>query len=118
MEPRRDFTQHDIHKFSLGSFYCLVNPRCNEEFQNFLKNTRRTSHMPTLYLFNKARTSNEYKEEEFNDLLDRVDEFNSYELHQQHTDEQKLKNIVFQCSTILDKTVYNPFITFLKNMRQ
>lgn len=117
METRKRFTVQDIHKFSLGSFYCLINPHCNDEFQAFLKNTRRTSHMPTLQLFNKARTSNVFKKEEFSDLLDEVDEFNVHELNQQSTDEQKLKNITLQCSSILDKSVYNPFVTFLNSKR-
>ncbi|KAL3272567.1 hypothetical protein HHI36_014037 [Cryptolaemus montrouzieri] len=115
MASSRRFTRQDIHNFSFGSTYCLENPRCNEEFQEFLKNTRRTSYIPTLKLFSKASNSKEYKEDEFSDLIDEIDDFNLRELQKQHSDEQKLNNIKLQCSSIIDKNVYKLFIPFLKD---
>ncbi|KAK9883067.1 hypothetical protein WA026_001272 [Henosepilachna vigintioctopunctata] len=115
MSSARRFTRQDLHNFSFGSSYCLENPRCSEEFEEFLKNTKRTSYIPTLKLFNKACHSRNYNEEEFSDLFDQIDDFNTHELSRHNSDQQKLDCIKIQCSDIFDKGVYKLFIPFLKD---
>lgn len=112
------FSIEELSKFSHKIETCLENNDCKEIFKSFLQSTRNKNLQRAFQLWEKAYNDiiqlNEFEEDEYMDIIERIDDFNPNPLLTINENKDKLIFIRMECSRILQK-VHPRFIQYLSD---
>lgn len=111
------FSTEDLNKFSHKIDNCLEHPDCRRIFEQYLKNLRRRDLLRALQLWERAdddlRTSAVYMEDDYQDMIERIDGFNEGPLLSINEYAQKLVYVKRECCRILNK-INSQFVQYLQ----
>lgn len=111
------FTNDDINIFSHKIENCLNHAVCRQIFKMYLETCRRRDLLRVLQLWERAdddlKTNAMYMEDDYEDLIERIDDFNSNPLLSLNEYSLKLDYIKRESARILDK-IKPQFIQYLR----
>lgn len=111
------FTIEDINVFSHKIENCLNNAVCKQIFTNYLTTVRRRDLLRVLKLWDRAdddlKTNALYMEDDYQDFIERIDDFNQGPLLSINEYSPKLEYVKRECARILNK-IRTQFIQYLK----